>query len=140
MEEAVSDSFVALWKAIETGRYDRSVGIKYYLYGIARRTALNKKRELAKNQTTEDIDNVVRIADVDVEQEAVRKVEYQILNEMIMELGSPDKEIFLYRYYEQFTIKEIAAKLMITVKTVENKLTRGRARLKKKLLQCGVSL
>ncbi|MCI5500690.1 MAG: sigma-70 family RNA polymerase sigma factor [Lachnospiraceae bacterium] len=140
VEEAVSDSFVALWKAIETGRYDRSVGIKYYLYGIARRTALNKKRELAKNQTTEDIDNVVRIADVDVEQEAMRKVEYQILNEMIMELGSPDKEIFLYRYYEQFTIKEIAAKLMITVKTVENKLTRGRARLKKKLLQCGVSL
>lgn len=48
VEEAVSDSFVALWKAIETGRYDRSTGIKYYLYGIARRTALNKKRELAK--------------------------------------------------------------------------------------------
>lgn len=83
---------------------------------------------------------MVRIADVDVEQEAMRKVEYQILNEMIMELGSLDKEIFFYRYYEQFTIKEIAAKLMITVKTVENKLTRGKARLKKKLLQCGVSL
>lgn len=140
VEETVSDSFVALWKAIETDRYDGSVSIKTYLYGIARRTSLNKKRELAKKHPTEDIDNVVKIADVDVEREAVRKVDYQILNEMIMELKSPDKEIFIYRYYEQYTIKEIAAKLMITAKTVENKIARGRARLKKKLIQCGVSL
>lgn len=140
IEEAVSDSFVALWKAMETGRYNGSVGIKSYLYGIARKTALNKKRELAKRQTTEDIDNVIKIADVDVEREAVQKVDYQILNEMIMELKSPDKEIFIYRYYEQYSIKEIAEKLMITAKTVENKIARGRARLKKKLIQCGVSV
>ena len=140
VEEAVSDSFVALWKAIETGRYDGSVRIKSYLYGIARKTALNKNRELAKKQTTDDIDNVIKISDVNVEQEVVRKADYQILNEMIMELKSPDKEIFIYRYYEQYTIKEIAEKLMITAKTVENKIARGRARLKKKLIQCGVSL
>lgn len=139
VEEIVSDSFAALWKAIETGRYDGSVSVKSYLYGIARRTALNKNRELAKKRTTENIDNVIEFADVDVEQEAIRKVDYQILNEMIMELESPDKEIFIYRYYEQYTIKEIAAKLKITAKTVENRISRGRAGLKKKLVQCGVS-
>ena len=92
VEEVVSDAFVALWRAIETGRYDGSVGIKYYLYGIARKTALNRKRELSKRQSTEAIDEVIKIADLNVEQEAVRKVDYQILNEVIMELKSPDKE------------------------------------------------
>ena len=139
VEEIVSDSFVALWKAIETGRYDGSVSVKSYLYGIARKTALNKKRKLTKRRTTENIDHVIDFADVDVEQEAIRKVDYQILNEIIMELESPDKEIFIYRYYEQYSIKEIAAKLKIKTKTVENKISRGRAGLKKKLVQCGVT-
>lgn len=139
VEEIVSDSFVALWKAIETGRYDGSVSVKSYLYGIARKTSLNKKRELAKKKTTENIDQVMDFADVDVEQEAIRKVDYQILNEVIMELESPDKEIFIYRYYEQYTVKEIAEKLKIKAKTVENKLDRGKAGLMKKLVQCGVS-
>lgn len=56
-----------------------------------------------------------------------------------MELESPDKEIFIYRYYEQYTVKEIAEKLKIKAKTVENKLDRGKAGLMKKLVQCGVS-
>ncbi|MDD6038935.1 MAG: sigma-70 family RNA polymerase sigma factor [bacterium] len=139
VEEAVSDSFVALWRAVEAGRYDGSVSIKSYLYGIARKTALNRRRELTKKQKTEDLDHVLRMADVDVEQEAIRKVDYQILNEVIMEFKSPDREIFIYRYYEQYTIKEIAEKLTLTAKTVENKIARGRAGLKKKLIQCGVS-
>lgn len=139
-EEVVSDAFVALWRAIETGRYDGSVGIKYYLYGISRKTALNRKRELSKRQSTEAIDEVIKIADLNVEQEAVRKVDYQILNEVIMELKSPDKEIFIYRYYEQYSIKEIAAKLMMNAKAVENKIARGKVKLKKRLLQCGVSV
>lgn len=97
-------------------------------------------RTILAGYQNEDINNVIKIADVDVERETVQKVDYQILNEMIMELKSPDKEIFIYRYYEQYSIKEIAEKLMITAKTVENKIARGRARLKKKLIQCGVSV
>ena len=62
-------------------------------------------------------------ADVDVEQEAIRKVDYQILNEVIMELESPDKEIFIYRYYEQYTVKEIAEKLGISVYTVQEHIS-----------------
>ena len=139
VEEAVSDAFVALWKSLQAGRYDGSVSIRSYLYGIARRTALNRRRELAKKQRTENIDNVVRMADVDVEQEAIQKVNDQILNEVIMELKSPDREIFIYRYYEQYSIREIAEKLALTAKSVENRIARGKAGLKEKLLRCGVS-
>lgn len=47
VEEAVSDTFVGLWKAIDRIKLERETGLKEYLYGIARRTALNKRRKLA---------------------------------------------------------------------------------------------
>ena len=41
IEEAVSDSFVGLWKSI--GKFDdkRCESLRSYIYGIARKTALN---------------------------------------------------------------------------------------------------
>lgn len=140
VEEAVSDTFVGLWRASERIELVDGSGLKGYLYGIARRTALNKKRKLAKQQTMEDIDTVVEAADTDVEQEAVRNAEYQILYQMVLDMTSPDKEIFLYRYFRDYTVKEIATNLAITAKTVENRLRRGRARLKRQLLQVGIDV
>ena len=57
---------------------------------------------------------------------------------MIDAMKSPDREIFIYRYYEQNSIREIAQKLTLSVKSVEGRLARGREHLKKQLLQKGV--
>ena len=43
-------------------------------------------------------------------------------------MKSPDREIFIYRYFYQHSIKEIADKLALKAKTVENKLSRGKHR------------
>ena len=44
IQEAIADTFVGLWSEIANGQYDvmRNAEIKFYLYGIARKTALNK--------------------------------------------------------------------------------------------------
>ena len=55
-------------------------------------------------------------------------------------MKSPDKEIFTLRYFNQNTIKEIANKLVLKTKTVENKLARGKVKLRKQLINIGIEL
>ena len=50
IEETVSDTFVGLWQSKDKIQLIEGHGLKEYLYGIARRTALNRRRSLAKKQ------------------------------------------------------------------------------------------
>lgn len=141
IQEAISDVFVGLWSGITKGNFDAGkTSVKFYLYGIARKTALNKRRKLMQNMPVDDIDGIEKPLDFNLEAEVLRKSDYEVVNTLIQELNSPDKEIFLYRYYKQYSIKEIADLLKLSAKIVENKLTRGRKKLKKQLLQCGITM
>ena len=138
IEEAVSDVFVELWRSINRYKADESNELKYFLYGIARNVAANKRRKLMKDRlNTEEIDQ--DIADhQNVEEQVVKDWEEEILSQLINELKSPDREIFIARYYEQMQVKEIASKYDLTTKSVENRLSRGKERLRKRLIAKGV--
>lgn len=141
IEEAVSDTFVGLWRSRTKIKLTDGQGLKEYLYGIARRTALNRRRSLAKVQPTQDIDTAGElVSGENVEEQIVCQSEYEILYQLINSMKSPDREIFIYRYYEQHSIKEIADILTLKAKTVENKLSRGKHRLRQQLIQCGVEI
>ena len=62
VEEAISDAFVGLWKSRDKVLIKNGKGLKIYLYGIARKTALDKKRALAKQKPTEDFDQIPEMA------------------------------------------------------------------------------
>lgn len=51
IEEAVSDTFLTLWKELE--RYDPQRPLSSWLYGIARRTAVSRRRTLARQAPRE---------------------------------------------------------------------------------------
>lgn len=141
IEETVSDTFVGLWQSKDKIRLIEGRGLREYLYGIARRTALNRRRSLAKKQPTQDIDTAGElVSGENVEEQIVCRSEYAVLYQLIDSRKSPDREIFIYRYFYQHSIKEIADKLTLKAKTVENKLTRGRNRLKQQLIRCGVDV
>lgn len=74
----------------------------------------------------------------DIEETAVSNAEYQTLYELIDDMKSPDREIFIYRYYDQWTIREIAQRMDLTEKAVENRLVRGRKYLRKQLAYQGM--
>ncbi len=141
IEEAVSDTFVGLWRSREKIKLTDGQGLREYLYGIARRTALNKRRTLAKEHPTQDIDTAEElVSGENVEEQIVSRSEYEILYQLVNSMKSPDREIFIYRYFYQHSIKEIADKLALKAKTVENKLSRGKRRLRQQLLQCGIEV
>lgn len=141
IEEAISDTFVGLWQSRQKITIRNGHGLKEYLYGIARRTALNHRRSLAKQQPTQDIDTAGElVSGENLEEQIVCRSEYELLYQLIDSMKSPDREIFIYRYFYQHSIKEIAETMTLKAKTVENKLTRGRNRLKQQLIQCGVEI
>lgn len=139
VEEAVADTFTALWKSAQNYDINRGACLKSYLYGIARRTALNKKRQLLKRELRLGEYAAVAAANADVEAELEKKLEVEILRQLIIELPSPDREIFIKRYFLAMPVKKVAEELGISAKTVENKLCRGKKRLKKQLIKRGVA-
>ena len=60
-----------------------------------------------------------------------------MLQELVESLPSPDREIFLRKYYLLETSKEIAEALSLTEGNVNVRLSRGREKLKRQLLQKG---
>ena len=80
IEEAISDTFVGLWRSREKIKLTDGQGLREYLYGIARRTALNKRRTLAKEHPTQNIDTAEElVSGENVEEQIVSRSEYEIL-------------------------------------------------------------
>lgn len=70
---------------------------------------------------TEDISNTPDIvSEENIEEKVVRQSEYTILMNLIQAMKSPDREIFVLRYYYQQTIKEIATTLQLKTKNAES--------------------
>lgn len=137
VEEAVADSFVALWQGLE--RYDPEQPLSPWLYGIARRTALNRRRALGRAAPFWELEEELPETGGDPADWAEEREEARLLRQAVEELPPPDREIFLLRYYLYQPVKEIARRLGMTPKAVEHKLRRGRERLRKKLIERGVS-
>lgn len=138
IEEAIADSIVAFWRSAENYDENRNSSLKSYLYGITRITALNKKRQLARSQS--DIHNeeqMLHIEDLKAQIPYEQILAVDVLSELIDQLKSPDKEIFIYRYYDELSIKEIALRLKLTAKAVENRLSRGKKILRSQLIANG---
>ena len=137
IEETVSDTFTSLWRSISHYDIDRHTSLKSYLYGIARNLALNKKRALAKVSHI-DLEEVDPVPTESAEEQVSLLIDSQMIYDAIMALDSPDKEIFLHRYYLDERIKTIAGALHLPEKAIENRLSRGKNALKKQLLKRGV--
>lgn len=139
VEEAVADSFLTLWRELD--RYDPERPLDHWLYGIARRTALNRRRALGRGPVWAVLpEELAEEEEFDLADRAAAKENARLLRQAVEEMESPDREIFIRRYYLYQRVKEIAEQLELPEKTVENRLYRGKEKLRKKLLERGVIL
>lgn len=141
IEEAVADSFLALWQQLH--RYDPHRPLSSWLYGIARRTALNHRRALGRQPLFQELpdeilsgpDDLFDLTDLTAANDNAR-----LLRQALQDLDSPDREIFFRRYYLFQRVKVIAQQLGLPEKTVENRLSRGKKKLRSTLLERGIIL
>ncbi len=134
VEEAVSDSFVALWynrQSVLPGK------LKPWLAAVCRNKAKDALRAARAAEPLDD-DLLEVAAGDDMEERVLRGELTTLAREAVDSLGEPDREIFRRRYFLYQKTGEIAAVLGMNPATVRTRLARGREKLREYFNERGV--
>ena len=126
LEEVASDVFLTLWnnaKSVNPGK------VKAYLGGIAR----NKAKEYTRKIGTE-------LSDENLEHDFEKREQAKYIQEAVLALNAPEREIFLRYYFFYQPIATIATEMNLEPANVKTKLYRGRKRLKEILENGGYTV
>lgn len=138
IEEAAADSFVELWRSVDRFKTGGDYSLKSYLFGITRHTALDKRRTLKKGDSMLSVDDVFIEADIDLESDFDRKQSDTIVHDSVNSMQEPARSVFILRYFYFEKVSDIAERLGLDRKAVENHLYRGKSKLKWELLERGI--
>lgn len=139
VEEAIAETFIRLWRYGKGFKAGRGTSLKSYIYGIARNAALDKRSQLRRAAGSEEAaKSVVAETAPEIEGIIIKKEEELAVRQVVAEMDEPDKSIFAMRYFHECKVKEIAMKLGLSEKQVENRLFRAKGTLKKKLEERGI--
>ncbi|MBB3697803.1 RNA polymerase sigma-70 factor [Flammeovirga yaeyamensis] len=131
-EETVQDVFLKLWRYKDNINVEQ--GVEAYLFRITKNEILNRIRK--QKLVTVDIDGtggeVVSLTETP-EDIIDFKMKMEVVAEIIKELPDKAKAVFMKKRMECKTNKEIAEEMGISVKTVENHMTRASSLIKKRL-------
>ncbi len=134
IEDCVSDVFSEFYT--ELSKYDPNISsIKSYLCVLARHRAIDvvRKREKQRGDVSiDDEEQLLQIPDDQTVDGAL--VEKELRREVfssIKELGAPDSDIIIRKYYLGQSSKEIADALKLTVSSVDTRAHRALAKLRK---------
>lgn len=138
IEECIADTFIKLWDNSENIDINKG-SLKSYIVSIARNTAINRYHKIFKENLI-PLDETIVSQDGNVEDEISIQYDMRTLKELVLQMGEPDREIFIRKYILFEKVKEISKHLSIDEKSVENRLYRSRLKLKKALVERGVSI
>ena len=135
-EDAVSECFSNIWQA--AGRFNPELGASFrsYCYGIARTTALAYRRKLRKVPVLPLEETCLAALGDNVE--TMKNEEEELVHQVVEAMREPDRTIFLLRYFYFFKVKEIAERLDLSPKKVENILSRRKKDLEAVLREGGL--
>ncbi len=123
VEDIVQEVYYEIWRKRET--LDIQISLKAYL----RRAAINKSLNHIRNQKmkfTDDEHIKDRFIDDDDSHEKLEVAELQdVINESVSNLPEKCRIVFSMSRFESMSYKEIAAELSISVKTVENQISKA---------------
>jgi RNA polymerase sigma-70 factor (ECF subfamily) len=135
VEECVSDVYIRLWK--KPGAFDPDRGtIKTYLSIMTKSMALNRYKIMAKYYEAKS--NITKDEyEEDISELVCREERSGELLDAIRGLKEPDPEIFIRRYIFGEKASDVASRLGMDAKDIENRLYRGKNKLKSILCKGG---
>ncbi len=143
-EEAVMDTFYKVWN--KRNEIDlNKMSLKSYISMTASSCTVDKLRRITKGAPVDPIEDDLELEldlelDLDLEDESARRINLDIIKKVVQAMPSPDREIFIDRYYFELDVKEIAKRRNVAEKKVWNILSRRKAKLRKELIKGGVTL
>lgn len=128
MEECVADAFAEAWLNIR--KFDPQKGsFKTWLLILTKYKALQYKR-MAEKQKTIPIDDLHLEDSESIERKVIARQDQEKVMKIINEFSDMDKELFLRRYLYQEKITDLMDALHLTRAAIDNRLLRGRNRIK----------
>ena len=141
IEETVSDTFFKLWRyRFEIDPERRS--FKGFLCMVARSCTADKLKSLNRIKRQEPIplgENDIGV-DVDYDNAAAREHNHRLIAECVSSMPSPDREVFVDRYYFNMLVKDIAEKENLSTRRVIHIRSKGKQRLREELIKGGILL
>ena len=137
-EECVNDTYLKLWNAIPP---NRPVSLRNYAAKLVRNQAIDRYRSnLSKGRSENLISLTEELEDVfgQVENEYDSLEFKEILNAFLSQLDKKSRVLFVCRYWQAESVKEIAARFHMKESAVKMRLARTREKLRKYLEKEGV--
>ena len=143
-EEAVSDTYLALWATIPP---HRPVVLRTFLGKIARRTALKRWEHLHTQKrgggevalALEELSEY--LSDGTTLESRMETAELtRMLNEFLRKLPKEERQVFVSRYWYLDPIADIAARFGFSQSKVKSMLSRTRMKLRATLSKEGITL
>lgn len=128
LEEIVADVFVYLWENPEKFDPDRGK-LKDWLAAAARSRAVDRRRQLLRLAAVPLEENTLA-GELGLLEQILESDARQSLSSAVEALEEPDREIILRRYYRDEKPRAIARALGLSVKQVDNRLYRAKAKLR----------
>ncbi len=129
-KEIVHEAFIKLWENRQA--IDSKKNVSAYLYTTVNNLSLNYIRDNKKFVSTEEVFDW-HINPTDFENIVIRNELAQAIVTAIDKLPPKMRKVFIMSRYENMSHKEIAEKLGISTKTVENQINKALKRLRKDL-------
>ena len=124
-EEVTADVFAALWHNAEKIKPD---AVKSWLGTVARNTAKNKLREVTSELPLEED---ILLPETELPETVLDRQERQrLVQQAVLAMDQPVREIFLRHYYYYQTVDRIAGEMELNPSTVKSHLHRGREKLR----------
>lgn len=131
IEECINDIFLSVWNNSQKFQ-GNTEDFKNWICVIAKFKAIDYyRKEIKKSEIVSD--NLSIVGDNSIEEELIVMEEREELMKVINTLEPMDKHIFIMKFFLGNKSKEIASKLGITKASVDNRLCRGKKKLKVKL-------
>lgn len=131
-EECVSDTLLSIWENIDGFESDKN-SFKNWICAIAKYKAIDYKRKYLNKIEISSLDDQTSYVDKNLLNIEIQEA----LNETLNFLSPEDKEIFRRYYLDDENIADIANDKKIAISSVHSKLSRGRAKIRRILVNRG---
>lgn len=134
-EGIVQEVFLKIWKKRE--KLDPQLSINAYMISIVRSLVIKKAKKEARFFAFQNYN--IPLYEVErsnsPEEEFIFSEFHHISKEIIEQLPAGQKQIFVLRHFENLSVEEIAERLNISRRTVENQIFRSTKAVKEKLVK-----
>lgn len=127
IEECISDTFLGAFENARQFKGDRD-DFRRWICTIAKFKAIDQQRKLSKSPTLIELKDTQSTV-LSAEEEFFIQQSTKDLLQMMNQLESMDREIFIMKYFLNMKNSEIANQLGLSKASVDNRIYRGKKRL-----------